>query len=99
MSFSYDDNQLATSELYQIRAELQDTDPQNQRLSDEELIYAASQERNFWAAAAKRDEMIDRSDLGKADVRLSQTLTVTSTRTADEYKVIACRLSAEAITA
>lgn len=84
MGWSYDPALLDTSELYAIRAEIQDTDPRDQQLADEEIVWAASQERNFWAAAARCLEMISRNKLRKADVRLGRAMTITYTKMADQ---------------
>lgn len=92
MPFSYNPAELATNELYQVRAEIQDTDPNDQQLQDEEIVWAASQERNFWGAAARCLEMIARNKLRKADVRLGRALMVTYTKMAQNYVDQARRL-------
>lgn len=90
--WSYNPAELATNEIYQIRAEIQDSDSQNQRLQDEEIAYAISTERNMWCAAARCSEMISRAYLAKADVKLGRAMMVTYTKMADQYKTMACEL-------
>lgn len=84
MTWTYNQSDLATSELYQVRAEIQDTDPRDQQLSDEEIAWAASQERNFWGACARCLEMISRAKLRKADVRLGRAMMISYTKMADQ---------------
>lgn len=84
MSWNYDPTQLTISELYQVRAEIQDTDPADQQLADEEIVWAASQERNFWGAAARCLEMIARAKLRKADVRLGRAMAISYTKMAEQ---------------
>src|SRR5215831_9396108 len=85
MAWSYDPSQLASSELYQVRAEIQDTNVNNQMLLDEEITYAISVERNMWAAAARCSEMIGRRLLMKADVKLGRSMQVIYTKAAEQY--------------
>ena len=85
MPWSYDPAQLGTNEVYQIRAEIQDTDPEDPQLLDEEIAFAISLERNYWAAAARCAEMIGRKVLRKADVRLGRAMMVTYTKMAEQW--------------
>ncbi len=97
MAWTYNSDQLATSERYQVRLEISDTDPQNQQLQDEEIDYALTQERNMWSAAARCAEMIGRRVLGKADVRLGRSMMVTYTKMAEQWFVMAKCLRAKAL--
>jgi len=97
MPWTYNPAELATNEVYQIRAEIQDTDPMDPQLLDEEIAYAISVERNFWSAAARCSEMIGRKVLRKADVRLGRTLMVTYTKMADQWFQMAKMLRAKAL--
>lgn len=85
MPWTYDPSQLASNLLYQVRAEIQDTDPQDPQLLDEEIAYALVVERNMWAAAARCAEMISRKVLRKADVRLGRSMQIAYTKMADQY--------------
>ena len=84
MPWTYDPEQLSSSELYQVRAEIQDTDPQDQQLMDEEIAWAATQERNFWCTSARCLEMISRAKLRKADVMLGRSMKITYTKMAEQ---------------
>ncbi len=97
MSFTYDPEALATNEVYAIRLECGDTDPQNQQLQDEEISWAISQERNSWAAAARCCEMISRVILRKADVKLGRNMTVAYTKMAQQYLDMARALRCKAM--
>ena len=85
MTWSYSPSDLATSEKDAIRLEIADTDQNNQLLQDEEIVWAISQERNFWAAAARCCEMVSRDRLNKADVRLGRNMQVQYSKTAEQY--------------
>lgn len=85
MAFTYDPSQLSTNEVYQIRAELQDTDPLDPQLDDSEIAFAITQERNYWAAAARCAEMIGRKVLRKADVRLGRLMQIQYTKMAKQW--------------
>jgi hypothetical protein len=85
LPWTYDPASLATNTVYQVRAELQDTNPNDPQLLDEEIAYAISQERNMWGASARCAEMIGRRVLRKADVRLGRALMVTYTKMADQW--------------
>lgn len=97
MAWSYDPKDLETNEVYQVRAELQDTDPQDQQLQDEEISYAISVERNMWAASARCAEMIGRRLLRKADVRLGRAMMVTYSKAAQQWFNMARILRAKAM--
>ncbi len=97
MPWTYDPAELATNEVYAIRLEIGDTDPQNQQLQDEEVGYAISLERNTWAAAARCCEMISRVILRKADVKLGRNMTVTYTKMSQQYLDMAKALRAKAL--
>ena len=95
--WSYDPSQLATSEVYQIRLETGDTDPNNQRLQDEEIQHAIDTERNVWCAAARCCEMTSRVYLSKADVKLGRAMMVTYTKMADQYAKMALALRSKSL--
>jgi len=92
MAWNYNPAELSTNEVYQIRLEVGDTDPNNQRLQDEEITQAISVERNFWCAAARCAEMISRVYYSKADVKLGRSMMVTYTKMADQYGKMAAKL-------
>jgi hypothetical protein len=97
MPWSYAPDQLATNEVYQVRAEIQDTDPEDPQLLDEEIAYAITQERNMWAAAARCAEMIGRKVLRKADVKLGRSMMVTYTTMAQQWFTMARLLRCKAM--
>lgn len=97
MGWTYNLAELATNEIYQVRAEIQDTDPRDQQLQDEEIAYAISQERNMWAASARCAEQIGRKVLRKADVKLGRSMQVTYTKMADQWFQMARMLRAKAM--
>ncbi len=97
MSWTYDPTQLSTNEVYAVRLEIGDVDPQNQQLADEEITYAIGQERNLWAASARCCEMIYRVVLRKADVRLGRNMQVIYTKMAQQYLDMARALRCKAM--
>lgn len=97
MGWTYNLADLATNEIYQVRAEIQDTDPRDQQLQDEEIAYAISQERNMWAASARCAEQIGRKVLRKADVKLGRSMQVSYTKMADQWFKMAVVLRAKAM--
>ena len=84
-TWSYDPADLATSAKDQIRVEIGDTDSNNWLLSDEEISYALTQERNFWAAAARCAEMAASYLLRRADPKLGRSMQVVYSRAAEQY--------------
>jgi hypothetical protein len=97
MPWTYAPDKLATSPKDQVRAEIQDTDPNDPQLLDEEITYALTTERNMWAAAARCAEMIARKMLRKADVRLGRAMMVTYTKAAEQYFMMAKALRCKAM--
>lgn len=97
MPWSYNPTELATNEVYQIRNELQDTDPRDQQLQDEEIAYAITVERNFWAAAARCAELISRRIIRKADVKLGRTMQIQYVKMAEQYMNMAKALRVKAM--
>jgi hypothetical protein len=87
--WTYDPTRITTSTLYALRAEIQDTDARNWLLADEEIEWALSQERNFWAAAARCAEMIARGFLRKQDVKLGRALQITYSKAAEQWFAMA----------
>lgn len=84
-TWSYDATDLATSEKDAIRLEIGDVDSNNWLLSDEEINYAITQERNFWAAAARCAEMAGRALLRKADPKLGRSMQIIYSKMALQY--------------
>lgn len=72
MAWTYNTSTLATSEKDQVRLEIGDTDSTAPLLQDEEINRAIAVERNFWGAAARCCEIISRTFLRKADVRVGR---------------------------
>jgi len=97
MTFTYDLTVLDTSSLMQARLEISDTDPNDQKLQDEEIEYIATIERDFWGTCAHCCEVIARGLLGKADVRLGRNLYLIQTKTAAQYMEMAKALRAKAM--
>jgi hypothetical protein len=95
--WSYDLNNLATSEKDQVRMEISDTDQRNQLLQDEEIEQAISVEANFWGAVARCCEIISRQFLRKADVRLGRAMMITYTKQAEQYLAMAQKVRAKAL--
>lgn len=97
MPWTYDPTQLATSTLYQVRLEIQDTDTTNQLLQDEEITYALGVEANMWGGAARCCEIISRNFAMKPDRGLGRRLFVTYTKMAQQYAERAKELRRKAI--
>lgn len=97
MTWSYDPTDASTNEKDAIRLEVGDTDSQAWLLADEEIVWAISQERNFWAAAARCAEMISRVFLRRMDVKLGRSLMITYTKAAEQYMNMARMLRAKAM--
>lgn len=74
MGWSYDITSLATSQLYQIRLELQDTDSTEQLLQDEEIVWIIAQENSTLGAAARGAEIIARLFSRQADTVQNPTV-------------------------
>lgn len=85
MTWTWDPDQLATSQLMQVRAEIQDVDVNNQLLSDQEIDYFGTVESNFWGAAARCAEVVARGFLRKADVKLGRAMQITYSKMAQQY--------------
>lgn len=58
MTWTYNLSLLATDPLMQVRAEIQDTDTNEQLLQDEEILYFISQEGSTYLAAGRAAEAI-----------------------------------------
>lgn len=84
MTWNYDSSKLGTNPIFAVRNEIQDTDPLDQQLQDEEIAYAITQERDFWGASARCLEVIARAKLRKADVRLGRQMMITYTKMAEQ---------------
>ena len=85
MTWTYSDTDLATSEKDQIRLMVGDTDQNAQLLQDEEIEFAVSVERNYWAAAARCAEMIGFLFARRVDTKLGRNLAIAYSKTADQY--------------
>ncbi len=97
MGWNYDPEALGSNELFALRLEIGDTDPRAQQLQDEEILYLATLERNYWAAAARCCEAISRVILRKADVKLGRAMMVTYTKMANQYMLQAQALRKKAM--
>lgn len=97
MTWTWDPSLLATSQLMQVRAEIQDVDTNNQLLSDEEINYFGTVEMNFWGAAARSAEVVSRGFLRKADVRLGRAMQLTYSKMAQQYLDMAKSLRMKAL--
>lgn len=97
MTWTFNLADLSTSEKDQIRVELQDTDVNNQRLQDEEILQAIAVERNFWSAAARCAEWISRNYLMKADVRLGRSMQIQYAKMSEQYLNMAKSLRQKAL--
>ncbi len=97
MTFTWDPSQLATSELQQNRAEIQDVDAQNPLLVDEIINYNVSREANIWGACARSCEQIARQFLRKADVKLGRAMTITYSKMAAQYEQMAVAFRRKAL--
>lgn len=71
-----------TTELDQIRLEIQDNVSTAQLLQDDEITYIMTVEANFWGACARCCEIISRNFLRKADVRVGRGGTMLNYSTA-----------------
>jgi len=79
-----------TSDLDKLRLEIADTDVNAQLLQDDELNFILSVESNHWGASARACEIISRSFLRKADVRIGRGgTTLTYTTAAKQYAEMA----------
>jgi hypothetical protein len=97
VGWNYNPEALDTDPVMQVRAELQDTDPNDQQLQDEEIAYALAAERNMWAAAARCAEMIGRRVLRKADVHLGRSMQITYSKMADQWFQMARMLRSKSL--
>lgn len=96
-TWTYIPGDLSSNEKDQVRLEIGDTDPSNWLLSDEEITYALSQERNFWAAAARCAEMCARVILRKADLKLGRSMQILYAKSAQQYYDMARCLRAKSL--
>lgn len=87
-----------TSELDQIRLEIQDNDSTAQLLQDDEIEYLLTQEATFWGTCARCCEVIARGFLRKADVRIGRGgTTITYSTQAKQYQEMAAAFRKRAI--
>jgi len=96
-TWTYNPTDASTSEKDAIRLEVGDTDSQAWLLADEEIEWAISQERNFWAAAARCAEMIGRLFMRRVDIRLGRAMMITYSKTAQQYMEMAAKLRCKAM--
>ena len=97
MTWTWDPDLLATSQLMQVRAEIQDVDVRNQLLSDQEIEYFGTVEQNFWGAAARCAEVVSRGFLRKADVKIGRAMQITYTKSAQQWADMSIRLRRKAM--
>jgi hypothetical protein len=97
MTWTYTPTDIATSEKDQIRTEIGDVDSQAPLLPDEAINWAITQERNYWASAARCAEMIARLFMRRVDVRLGRSMMITYSKTAEQYFDMARRLRCKAM--
>lgn len=100
MTWSYNLNDLATSEKDQVRMEIGDIVANAPAtLADEEISQAIATEANLWGASARCAEMLGRRYELKADVRLGRALAVTYSKMASQYMDAAIALRKKATAA
>lgn len=97
MPWSYDVTELGTSQLYQLRLEIGDTNGDNQLLQDEEINALAGVEGNFWGGAARCCEVIARNLMRDADIRLGRGLYELNTKKSLQYEAMAKALRQKAL--
>lgn len=98
MAWNYDPTQLGESELMQVRLEIDDVDPDDQKFQDEELEHFIGVERNLWGAAARAAEVLSRRYLAHADVvSLGRNLRIESSKRATQYAEVAKALRAKSL--
>jgi hypothetical protein len=98
VSWNYDPYQLDESQLMQVRLEVGDTDKNAPLLQDEEIERAIAVESSIWGAAARCCEIISRSFLRKADVRIGRGGTsLTYSTAAKQYSDMATALRKRSI--
>lgn len=97
MTWTWDPDQLASSQLMQVRAEIQDVDINNQLLSDQEIDYFGTVESDFWGTVAHCCEAIARGFLRKADVGLGRALQITYSKMSKNYFDMAKVVRAKAL--
>ena len=91
MSWTYDVNQLSTSQLMQVRFEIGDTDVTDPLIQDEEITYALGVETSVASAAAKCCEGIARKFARLADTTLGPSKVAASQRF-EHYQALAKQL-------
>lgn len=90
--YSFDPDNLATYGVDWVRFQVQDTDPGNWLLANQEVQMCLDSERNMWGAAAQACEVIARSFLRKQDVKLGRALTIAYAKAAQQYLEMAAQL-------
>jgi hypothetical protein len=95
--FTYDVTQLATSELFQIRFEISDTNSATPLFQDEEINWAISVESNHWGAAARCAEILARKYMQLADVQLGRNLKIEYSKRSSGYAELAKSLRAKSL--
>ncbi len=99
MGWSYDVTKLATSERYQVRLELQDTDAEEMLLQDEEIDWIITQESSPLLASARGAEIIARLFARQADSVENPTVKLKFTKRVDAYQKLALTLRKRASSA
>ena len=96
MAFTYDASLLSSSELYQVRLKIGDTNSADAKLQDEEINYAISITTSVLAAAIKCCNLIVAKYAGDPDYSLGPHSVKASQRT-KHYKELAAQLRTENI--
>jgi hypothetical protein len=96
VTWSYEAASLATSTLYQVRLELQDTDVTEQLLQDEEIEFLLTQESNLLLTCARGAEIIARLFARQADRVENPTVKLSFTTRVAAYQTLATTLRTRA---
>lgn len=98
MAFNYDASQLSTSQLYQVRFTIGDTDSTDPLLQDEEINFVLSQKTTVLAASISCCESISAKYARMADYSLGP-YSIKASQKAERYKQLAKELRVSNINA
>jgi hypothetical protein len=98
MAFTYDASLLSSSELFQVRLNIGDTDSTDPKMQDEEINYALSITSSVLAASIKCCNLIVASYANNTDYSLGPHAEKASQRV-KHYKELATQLRTDNITA
>lgn len=90
--YTYNPNNLAAYGTDWVRFQVEDSDPNNWLLADQEIAMCLASERDHWGGAAQACEVIARQMLKKADVKLGRSMQVIWTKAAQNYIAMAKEL-------